>query len=533
MVLEEKFMEYSAADVLLDKELKKELSGGGYVLVDESGCFGENIDFSKQSMRQTHIETFGKLYALGGDELFEKIIAKGGTCLTQDRNAAKGMADIEGTEKFFLKANASAVSAFSSILSGIMIWAEENDVVNDIKLIPQSETEAEEEEIDETERPEAKHISIALKNGKSVLYDEDTEKFLSIEIEVDGNKETVSEFYSLEQLKLKFEEFEEEKEIVSGFKYQLCENGKFGYISQYFTQVIPPIYEDILISQMTGFFAASVFAWYKTEGEDWGDDYIIHCSGSVSVYDSEGFLFNDELLPEENSNIGCEIKAYGDDWIPQNTAHISGLGCFMPQLDKKMIYYSPSAESKNAIVILPDEDYRRITFSYSDGFLTDGRMSRPAQSLNALACRNFLEDDETEIKPEIFVKKSFLNNVYVAKNKDGYYGVCEINANGKIQSYNLITPFAFTEISVLHKTENDEIYMLADRFGKKGVFTWESFGNRAKYIIPCEYETISCDNVSTITPFEVRKEECFVVSKAGFSGKINMEGEWIEHLKRD
>lgn len=530
-------MEYSVADVLLNKELKKELSGAGLVLIDESGCFADDIDFAEQSMRQNHIAVFNRLYELGGDDLFERILTKGGTCLTDDKNSAKGIADIKGTDKFFLKANASAFTAFSSILTGIMLWAEETmevDELNDIKLVTKDEAEAEaeaeaEEELEMMDYPEGKSISIASKNGKNVLYDETEEKFLSIEVEIDGNKEAVSEFYSLEQLTFKYEEFEEEKEIVSGFRYKLSENGKFGYISQYFTQVTAPIYDDILLADKAGFFGASVFAWYGEEDE-WGDNYIIHCSKGYGVYDNEGNYNTDEWLPSE-SNKGFEITVYDKDYLPQSTASISGLDNFSFQNDKKLIYYSPYAGSQKAVVILPDEDNRKILFSYSDGFITDGRTERPAQSLSALACRNFLEDDKAEIKVNRFVKKRFLSSVYIARNKDGYYALCEICANGSVESYNLITPFAFTDISVLHETENDEIYMLADRFGKKGVFTWDDLS--AKYIIPCEYESISCDNITTIGPFEVEKEDYFVVEKAGFKGKISLNGEWIEHLKRD
>lgn len=526
-------MEYSVAAVIADKDLKKELSGSGYVLIDESGYFGENIDFSKQSMRQTHIETFVRLYSLGGDELFETIIAKGGTCLTKDRNAAKGMADIEGTDKYFLKANASALSAFSSILAGVMIWAEQEenvDETNDLKLT--SDIEEEEEEFAEMEYTQVKHISIASKNGKSVLYDEDEDKFLSIEIEVDGKKETVSEFYSLEQMRFDYEFFDEKKEFVSGFKYQLSENGKFGYISQYFTQVTAPVYDEIIYSK-TELFMPRVFAWYKTDGDEWDDDYIIHCAGYISVYDSEGNLLNEEVFPTDSNDKGFEIKVYNKDYLPQSSAFIEGLEKFGFNIDKNIIYYSPYNESQKAIVILPDEDFRRIEFSYSDGFITDGRTERPAQKLDVISCKNFLEDDKCEIKVEKFITKSFGSSVYVAKNKEGYYALCDIMANGRIESYNLITPFAFTDISILHVTENGEIYMLADQFGKKGVFTRVEFGNRAKYIIPCEYESIKVDFISTITLFEVVREDCFVVSKAGFEGKISLSGEWLEHLKRD
>ena len=71
--------------------------------------------------------------------------------------------------------------------------------------------------------------------------------------------------------------------------------------------------------------------------------------------------------------------------------------------------------------------------------------------------------------------------------------------------------------------------MLADRFGKKGVFTWDDFGNCAKYIIPCEYEKIE----KNLNLFSEEENNSFVVKKAGFKGKINFNGEWVEHLNRD
>ena len=113
-------MHYFIKDILNNKKICAALAKHPFTFEDEYGVFP--LDFRKDSIRINHRRTFNILYRLGGDGLMEKILKADNTCLTTVKG--NGTSPIEGTDRYFLKTNAFAPTALSSILCGIVAWGE-------------------------------------------------------------------------------------------------------------------------------------------------------------------------------------------------------------------------------------------------------------------------------------------------------------------------------------------------------------------------------------------------------------------------
>ena len=99
-----------------------------------------------------------------------------------------------------------------------------------------------------------RNCSIGSKGGKTMLYDEDDEKFISLPFDdIEGELGEIEEYEDLEGC---------------GWKYRTEPKGRWGYISPDYAQVISPRFEEILLRStelqlLTG--ESNVLAWSRDE----------------------------------------------------------------------------------------------------------------------------------------------------------------------------------------------------------------------------------------------------------------------------
>lgn len=529
-------MYHKISQILNDKSRRIHLSKHKFTFKDTGGDL--KLDFENKSIRINHRAAFDQLYRLGGDKLMEKLLAEGNTCLTTDPNAAKsGVYPVAGSDRYFIKTSTYDPSALASIFYGIAGWGEicgnwdEDDIIiedhseddallescmkevtaADDEFVPLFDDEFEPLDLDFTYVPKARYFTIIPNNGKMSLFNRQEKEFLEI---FDGDETTYDEFVSLEPITLGDDE-------IFGYRYQLEEGGKWGYISRGFAQTQLPRYDGIIAAN--GTFSPMIFAWAKGKsfGSDDEETLTVYYSDSVDLQDAD---FRDLWLPEAFGSHGGSIYNLDCEYIPYSAATVDEETT--DKGEQVMLYSNGLSYTSRVLTVHNEENMTTETWyaSYSTGIITlrnsaGKTLSGPAAELNLTACIRLLEfaDSELEIIGCLDLVEdgwSFPESGIYIVCKDALYAVAELDIKTRTVR-KLLTPFAFTDICKLPKS-----YVLVDLFGKKGVFNWRY----KNYLIPCDYESVEAVNTD--------RELLFTVKRMGFSGEINEYGNWTETLHR-
>ncbi len=507
-------MKINISEFIESKELRTELAGKKFKLFDTNGQIS-GLDFVNGSMRKNHIETFNLLYKLGGDKLFETLIAEGKTCLADDPQAVKvGITPIEGTDRFFLKANASATNALSSILFGLYGWAEmsgeEIYVISDEQNVDFIDVfEDEEETIDwdsilvKEEETEMNKYKLLHEIGAGFIFSNETTGQTVDRINVEFEEILLKDAKDVSQV---MDANDDTK--LRCYKYRLEENGLWGFISGDLEYATKPVFENIITT-----YENRILAWCKSESCDLRVHYSNKFSDDQWPVISEEPEYNcfyiytlkDDLMPEENSVIeevladdGTELKIYFPNYCYQNAIVAKKSEEF--DFDD---FYDVSVRNN---IIIGSGTKRGVVGAYITAGACIKLYSGPAPEYNVVE-RLYIDDDFS----------------WYLIQKDAYYGVGIYTDEGKL--IRIAVPLAFTGISKLYNSDRDySCGFVVEQFGKKGVF----FRDTEKYIIPCEYEDIKW----------IRESGIFIVKKMNFEGKIeyqgygNAEPKWIVHLHR-
>jgi len=522
-------MTYSLKEMLESKELRKALAESSFIFTDNNGVF--DLDFQEKSMRLNHRAAFDRLCELGGEELLSKLVAGGKTCLTDTKE--KGLSPIQGTDRFFLKTNAGAPTAFASILFGIAGWAEMSDEFDADGVFCQDEAKEENDfppidldaflaEEDEA-NPTRTNVSLVQKDNKFSLYDEDEQLFISLDCPgVPGDVLSSMAVCKPLQAPEKREDQEGSGPIEGlGWIYQLeaKEDAPWGWISADCRFVSAPLFSwitvhcdghDYFAEDMEIFaYDADDSALYHTRG----DAALVRVLSNTTLKADEAFRLEQSpyhkwVLLMYSDSVGLLqnrddlFQAYS---VIHNNYVLTMKSVFTPVSQKYMCSEVSLAACMNHIefvkdtsgwAALSDEGEEKLTAQLKPSEYTDIRF---------LCSRK----EETEFG-------DILTPRYAVRRADCYWAVVEQEFNFPDHTIRQLTPFAFTDMQQLYPGSN---CALVDQFGKKGIFNCDA----GTYPVPCEYETIEDASGFGIS---------FTVKKAGFIGQIDHKGKWLEHLHR-
>lgn len=521
-------MKYTLNNLLDDKSLRKELLEGSFTFNDKEGDFFA-VDFQNESMRQNHITVFEVLYGLGGENLFEELLAGGNTCLTKDPDAAKvGIQPISGAEGWYLKTNASAAAAFSSILNGLAGLYDEyrfsfsvSEESTTTHIVADSENA-----YGTTIIMDAPELRFVEENDQISILNVDENAPMSFVIQEKDWTLEFDKFYCVEGiLRDKFDGGLEEEQTPSSYKYQLEKGGKVGFFNADFSQVIPPVFEDVILTNN-----GTLIAWKDCGNgleEEHEKKYEL-CFGKSSWGLNQHTLDLSVSYKTEKGFRGC----------PSSTAYIESIRlederefvCYVPQenIPEAFVFFEEKSRNGWNVSGLTKNIRRGRFITAKEGVLSGEGSKRKLfiktteekgdGEIHAEDCKKLYFGEEPAYKAD---SKLFGGRGYIVE-KDGYYAVAKFNTPEGIalRTYELdleelLTPYAFTNI-----TPATEKYLFVDRFGKKGIFDIEN----KTYAIPCEYEAIY-----------YRERDAFYVTKGGFGGTVKIDDgkmQWVEQLHR-
>ncbi len=522
-------MRYTVNELIDDKELRNELTGGTFSFEDRDGAFLQ-VDFGNESMRKNHIAVFEELYTIGGAELFDKLIATGNTCLTTDPNAAKvGVQPVKCADGYYLKTNASFAVAFSSILNGLAGLGDEDRFSFGADDSDDPNVFFAYEQFGYSNISFVDNLCSVEENedGSFVVVNPDTEEKISFLIKTEEDELRIDKFYAIKKLYL-FDlsvEDDSETDVPVAYKYKLSEDGKWGYFNGEVSQMTPPMFNNVVLTYHNG-------KYHIIAEEEYGFQYKVY----TDLYE-RGFGFDNPLVINTSRFFFVDAN--------HRPGGVSYVESFVDADGNGVILYFPNPADSDGLVLLNGngvsfDDYKYpygkepsiVKITDSELFLTgsDTLSKIPVSDRKFFAkdCYNlyFGKKDEFE-----FVRQLSWGTNYIV-HKDGYYAVASYRSansyDGVGLEFNcLLTPFAFTNIK---KTNNDR-YIIVDRFGKKGVFSLESNA----YVIPCDYDTIEhIVNINDENPETFTRT--FDVEKGGFVGKVVVKDEgfvWKKRLHRE
>ena len=514
-------MEYSLRACLEDKSLRGTLADAPFGFADGNGVF--DLDFQEQSIRKNHRKTFDRLMKLGGEELLQKLLEEGKTCLMGEKG--KGTSAIAGTDRFHLKTNAGAPTALSSIFHGIAGWAEVSEDF-DLDLVTCTLEEEESEEDDdlpdgepETESWEMvarwgnplppQTCSLITRNGAPCFFDEENKEFISLP----GTDGPVTELAACEPLIGKVSSWSEDEEIM-GYRYRTEPDGKWGYVSRLFTQIVPPQFDEILVARY-GDAESCIFAWSKDESFEWNTQFQIVCSVKAPYDQQEIWL-----------DLNGAFTVKGRDLLPQKD------GWREYSLDQKFLLYRPSAEAKKGLLLHPPFFVEQWDVTFLPDFLALENNFGPDcirwVAIDFEGPSPWLVDTcrkAASAPPPDFTVQKCLRDRIALIEKEGYWAVARLSNDsetGKLQVARWLTPLAFTHIEVVDENLS---FLLVDQFGQLGIFNW----NTEKYVVPCRYDRVQWQSSSSL----FGTYGYFQVQHGGFVGTIDTDGSWKEHLHRE
>lgn len=437
---------------------------------------------------------------------------------------------------------------------------EETAETTDEAVDAEADEEADEEEA--LPRVTARNCSIVTKDGKFCLYDNDVDRFITIPW--DGAEGGVREMLEFEPIhmpaKHSFGEEDDDgaKGELLGYRYRLEKDGAWGFISRCFSQSLPPRFSEFRVRKFVAHFTepplwswslcektdeeetARLELWYAVEREtqrEGESDLVMNSALELvkSWYDEAH-----EYLSEADRLCGFKIEV-----LPDEKA-IPGEKPFIYITEGGLVNADVPFDA--AVIYAPDSEGEcfAVNYTQSGGF-------RNFQSCSVSAENYIVKHGGDKAMPfwgwsDFWHKAEFgmnsmwldsapwyaadelayLGGSYYAVWRDGYWAIMNFFWRNKP-----VTPYAFTRIEPLKDQDGKtHAHFLLERFGKRGVASMEGMYEKAvKYPVPCEYERIQLkvEDKGLFADPEGR----FLVSRMGFTGELDLDGNWLVHLHRE
>ena len=320
----------------------------------------------------------------------------------------------------------------------------------------------------------------------------------------------MTELAACEPLMGKVSSWSEDEEIM-GYRYRTEPDGKWGYVSRLFTQIVPPQFDEILVARY-GDAESCIFAW-SPDASCWGcTQFQIFCSVKAPYGQQEIWL-----------DLVGAFTVKDRDLLPQKD------GWREYSLDQKFLLYRPSGEAKKGLLLNPIFFLEQWDVTFLPGFLALENNFGPDcirwVALDFEGPSPWLVDTCRKAAsaplPDFTVQKCLRDRIALIE-KEGYWAVARLSNDsetGKLQVARWLTPLAFTHIEVVDENRS---FLLVDQFGQLGVFG----SNAEKYLVPCRYDRIEYQP-------GLFWADGFQVHQGGFVGTIGTDGSWKEHLHRE
>lgn len=496
-------MRYSLAELIADKKLRGALAEQANEKTldfeDSNGIFF--LDFKEQSLLLNHRQVYDRLWELGGDKLLKKLLKEGNTCLTDDPDAAKqGVRPVQGTERYFLMTNAGATKAFSSILYGMAGWADMSPEFDaeqvcmgdfsdeDVFCVDSEDSESSEDDpfgVFDLGRPCWLHhgeeccdfssggynssAELRFQNGRYYFVSWDTGKLLSL------LKLNVDDMFFCEAL---YDDKTLIMPTLMGFRYQMEENGKWGFISRHLANVTPAVYDDIIAVKDL------VVAVVNHSGEQMDLTISIEVENARNGETDYRLppMLPDGLVYPVYKNVAGYLPRF--DAIFEETRMEDGTNAFL---------YRSSAKLDYGLFQMVSPDKRCITCApvYRDGMLSEDIFTDgiPANGVTLEHCLRLFTNSDDLYAPSCLYPPNRTDSdgstgVYQIR-KDGFWALAELDVRSKPVIRKLLTPLAYTMIHFPDSWPED--WLLVERFGKKGVYHWRA----SQFLLACEYDSIT------------------------------------------
>jgi len=531
-------MHYFIKDILNNKKIRSALAKHPFTFEDEYGVFP--LDFRKDSIRINHRRTFNILYRLGGDGLMEKILKADNTCLTTVKG--NGTSPIEGTDRYFLKTNAIASTALSSILCGIVAWgemAEEEGIDFDPSIIRCTLTDEEYETIfyplepvsdplhdgPGSEAPEAEPAaeeipmgidgSIILKDDLYAIYDNEANTIVSLPF-TDGTAGSLHTMAVCEPVDPQRPEL--------GRKYKLqADDKKWGWLHPEFVQVFGPCFDkfDCLKEDND----VDLLAWEQGEGLHSVHTLWSYCAGLMSRM---------EQLPMHTTK-----REFNEG------------GFMLFAADHPVYRFKKKIDENGTLCILISSGYTPDFPLWCEEYWEisdEGASARydvwTGEKFFSHAGRSYGFGGHTEIdfmhdmirRDADYCSKGIC---YLEKKGDTHFSLHAVSRKNEPHAFALglevlkgtesrlqvLTPFVFTELSnskIVLQEEGATVRICGKVLGRNGVLhvacNYEKQSAAVTYPVPFEYESV----LITDTGITLRKE--------GLVGEMNLDGKWTKPL---
>lgn len=566
-----KEMGYTLSSVCEDKNLRKTLCEGHCYFNDKNGLFCE-LDFMNQSMRLNHRAVFDLIAVIGGTDALDWVLRAENTNLTQDPQAANvGVVAVRGVDGYYIKTNAGAMAAFTSILNAILAYG---DFAEDFDLdlvtlsaededggwsIEPLEWDAEDESVDLelarrnafsqwTNRFDPPTVSFVTKNGLHCFYNEDEERFMTLNVPVAMGDDAptnplnnVVEYEALTWnsawLPRKVDEDGNELfrplsklEFTFGYRFRLKEGGKWGFINRDWQTVSPVMFHRLALTpqgDLCAFVDGCNEAAYRyrfdtgtlvpventPDGTTKFSIISYSCYKEYALHGYREYTAEDSVICTDAAGV---YATYQDD---RN-------GCkFSIHYDAPLLkitqLWEDSGESRFLVrrgVKSIIEDFRLSWFDQAQPqFTLDG-------TFGTYLCSHWGKDyftrkDYDSAKVGVFYLEGGEESVlFLCDYQDVYCPdkdstLLFLNKEGywggfDINGSEFILPFAFTDIAVAEELEER---LVIEQMGKKGRYWVE----RGCYILPCEFSEIEWDE----------QRQNYIVTRNGLKGLCDRDGE--------
>ncbi len=324
------------------------------------------------------------------------------------------------------------------------------------------------------EQQEPRWLFVCGEKGKYTLSDMDGNPF-----SFSYRDECITEMYQIETITAC-----DGDDTILGYKYQLTENGQWGFISKGFLQFVYPVYDDIVaIEDGCGMCVAAY-----------------HCQNEqVSINISSEFYLGNMVSEHRLVEI---LDMYGEYPVPNCFKYLPK-SQFVPTehatIERNylentgVILYRPDKDGPMAVLnYRGPEGWTQITLYWGKNIILGRKplgegIRIPALDFSFASCCNITKAEELDCK----VERCVYGSIYIVEK-------CERYAIASVADYKTLdiqyeTPFDFTDIRRLSVGD----CFCVEKAGKKGVcklFCHEE----NPLIIPCEYEKIEVNAYNNI-----------------------------------
>ena len=282
---------------------------------------------------------------------------------------------------------------------------------------------------------------------------------------------------------------------VAGYKYQVTEGGKWGFISPRLVQMTPPVYDEIVACD------SMVAAWTEM------DDGTVDLTFSVQAEDTESGMTDTWLV--QNGPTFCKVDKL---YIPLHNAVLESR-----RLDDGSTawLYLPGKGTPFGLFLKcrNSQSGQAHAVCYQKGFVSgeDFEDAIPAKKLTLAKCLELDAGKHSGLQVFTCVVEPTHSGVgvYIIR-KDGYWALADVDVNGEPTVLHLATPLAYTK---MEQPEGwPQHWVLLERFGKQGIYHWMW----EEFVASCEYEKIFRDGNE------------YVLVRHGKERRLSAGGKWIQ-----